>query len=151
MGQRLVRAKNRIREAGVPFEIPEREELPQRLAAVLDAVYAAYTKGWNELSDGVEDLADEAIWLARLIVSLLPDEPEAKGMLALMLYTAARAAARRDAAGAYVPLDSQDTGLWDTRAARASPKACCATPALAAPPAATSSRPRSSPPTPPAG
>lgn len=114
MGQRLVRAKNRIREAGVPFEIPEREELPQRLAAVLDAVYAAYTKGWNELSDGVEDLADEAIWLARLIVSLLPDEPEAKGMLSLMLYTAARAAARRDAAGAYVPLDSQDTGLWDT-------------------------------------
>ncbi|MGV3491785.1 MAG: RNA polymerase sigma factor [Devosia sp.] len=114
MGQRLVRAKNRIREASAAFEIPEREELPERLGAVLDAVYAAYTKSWNELGDGSDELAEEAIWLGRLLVSLLPDEPEAKGMLALMLYTASRADARRDATGAYVPLDRQDTALWDT-------------------------------------
>jgi RNA polymerase sigma-70 factor (ECF subfamily) len=113
MGQRLVRAKNRIREAAAAFEIPERETLPERLGAVLDAIYAAYTKSWNELAEATDDLADEAIWLGRLIVSLLPDEPEAKGMLALMLYTAARAGARRDAGGAYVPLDRQDTSLWD--------------------------------------
>lgn len=112
MGQRLVRAKNRIREVSAAFEIPEREDWPERLGAVLDAIYAAYTKGWNELGDGPEDLADEAIWLGRLIVSLLPDEPEAKGMLALMFYTAARAAARRNA-GTYVPLEQQDTSLWD--------------------------------------
>ena len=114
MGQRLVRAKIRIREAGIPFRVPDPEELPERLAAVLDAIYAAYTKGWNELADeAIPELADEAIWLGRLIVSLLPAEPEAKGMLALMFYTAARSAARRDASGAYVPLERQDTQLWD--------------------------------------
>lgn len=114
MGQRLVRAKTRIHDAGVPFRIPDPEELPERLAAVLDAIYAAYTKGWNEISEDVaQELADEAIWLGHLAVSLLPDEPEAKGMLALMLYTTARRAARRDAGGAYVPLERQDTKLWD--------------------------------------
>jgi RNA polymerase sigma-70 factor, ECF subfamily len=114
MGQRLVRAKTRIRDAGIPFRVPDPEELPERLAAVLDAIYAAYTKGWNEVGDdAVPELADEAIWLGRLVVSLLPDEPEAKGMLALMFYTAARRAARRDAAGAYVPLERQETSLWD--------------------------------------
>ncbi len=114
MGQRLSRAKIRIRDAGIPFRVPDPNELPERLAAVLDAIYAAYTKGWNEVGDdAIPELADEAIWLGRLVVSLLPDEPEAKGMLALMLYTAARRAARRDAAGAYVPLEEQDTSLWD--------------------------------------
>jgi RNA polymerase sigma-70 factor (ECF subfamily) len=114
MGQRLVRAKTRIRDAGIPFRVPDPEELPERLAAVLDAIYAAYTRGWNEVGDdAIPELADEAIWLGRLVVSLLPDEPEAKGMLALMFYTAARRAARRDAAGAYVPLEQQDTSLWD--------------------------------------
>lgn len=114
MGQRLVRAKLRIRDAGIPFRVPDREELPERLGAVLDAIYAAYTRGWSELGDdAIGELADEAIWLGRLVVSLLPDEPEAKGMLALMLYTAARRAARTDAAGAYVPLEGQDTRLWD--------------------------------------
>ena len=114
MGQRLVRAKNRIKDAGVPFRIPEKEELPERLDAVLEAIYAAYAKGWGEFYEGgTPPLADEAIWLGRLVVSLLPDEPEAKGMLALMLYTEARRAARRDAAGAYVPLDEQDVTLWD--------------------------------------
>lgn len=114
MGQRLVRAKTRIRDAGIPLRMPDPPDLPERLAAVLDAVYAAYTKGWNEVGeDAIPELADEAIWLGRLIVSLLPNEPEAKGMLALMFYTTARAAARRDAAGAYVPLEQQDTTLWD--------------------------------------
>ena len=114
MGQRLVRAKTRISDAGIPFRVPEKEELPERLDAVLDAIYAAYAKGWNEIGEaGVPEIADEAIWLGRLVVSLLPDEPEAKGMLALMLYAEARRAARRDAAGAYVPLEQQDTSLWD--------------------------------------
>lgn len=114
MGQRLVRAKTRIRDAGIPFRVPEKEELPERLDAVLDAIYAAYTKGWNEIGDtGTPEMAAEAIWLGRLIVGLMPDQPEAKGMLALMLYTEARRAARRDAAGAYVPLDRQDTVDWD--------------------------------------
>jgi RNA polymerase sigma-70 factor (ECF subfamily) len=114
MGQRLVRAKTRIRDAGIPLRLPDPQELPERLAAVLDAIYAAYNKGWNEVTDDViPELADEAIWLGRLIVSLLPNEPEAKGMLALMLYTAARTAGRRDAAGAYVPFEEQDITLWD--------------------------------------
>lgn len=114
MAQRLVRAKTRIRDAGIPLCMPEPPELPGRLAAVFDAVYAAYTKGWSEVSDdAVPELVDEAIWLGRLLVSLLPNEPEAKGMLALMLYTTARAAARRDPTGAYVPLEQQDTRLWD--------------------------------------
>ena len=114
MGQRLVRAKARIKEAGIPFAIPERDALPERLDAVLEAIYAAYAKGWTEIGDTAADrLADEAIWLARLVVSLLPDEPEAKGMLALMLYTEARRLARRDTGGAYVPLEQQDLTLWD--------------------------------------
>ena len=114
MGQRLVRAKTRIRQAGIPFRVPDRDELPQRLDAVLEAIYAAYSKAWAEIGeDGSSPLADEAIWLARLVVSLMPDEPEAKGMLGLMLYTEARRAARRDAAGTYVPLDGQDVALWN--------------------------------------
>jgi RNA polymerase sigma-70 factor (ECF subfamily) len=113
MGQRLVRAKARIRDAGIPFRVPEADELPDRLDAVLEAIYAAYAKGWGEVEEGsTSPLAAEAIWLGRLVVSLLPDEPEAKGMLALMLYAEARRAARRDAAGAYVPLEDQDTSLW---------------------------------------
>jgi RNA polymerase sigma-70 factor, ECF subfamily len=116
MGQRLVRAKTRIRDTGIPFRVPEREELPERLDAVLEAIYAAYTKGWAEIGDtGSEALADEAIWLGQLVVSLLPDEPEAKGMLALMLYAEARRPTRRSMDGAYVPLEQQDTGLWDHR------------------------------------
>ncbi len=114
MGQRLVRAKIRIRDAGIPFRIPEREELPERLGAVLDAVYATYTKGWTEIGNAAgPPLAGEALWLGRLIVSLLPQEPEARGMLALMLYAEARRGARRTADGAYVPLEEQDMSLWD--------------------------------------
>jgi RNA polymerase sigma-70 factor (ECF subfamily) len=114
MGQRLGRAKTRIRDAGIPFSVPEREELGERLGTVLDAIYAAYSKGWNEVGDaGAPEMADEAVWLGRLVVSLLPSEPEAKGLLALMLYAEARRSARRNAKGAYVPLEEQDIGLWD--------------------------------------
>jgi RNA polymerase sigma-70 factor (ECF subfamily) len=114
MGQRLSRAKTRTRDAGIPFRIPEKEELPERLQAVLDAIYAAYSKGWNEVGEaGVPEIADEAIWLGQLVASLMPEEPEAKGMLALMFHAEARRAARRDTAGAYVPLEEQDTTCWD--------------------------------------
>lgn len=114
MGQRLVRAKSRIKDAGIPFRVPEKADLPERLDGVLEAIYAAYLKGWAEIGEtGSPQLADEAIWLGRLAVSLLPGEPEAKGMLALMLYTQARRRARRASNGAYVPLEEQDVALWD--------------------------------------
>ncbi|MBN9303656.1 MAG: RNA polymerase subunit sigma-70 [Devosia sp. 67-54] len=114
MGQRLVRAKTRIRDAGIPFRIPDKEELGERMQAVLDAIYAAYAKGWNEVGQqGVPEIAGEALWLGRLVVSLMPTEPEPKGMLALMYYAESRRAARRAANGAYVPLEEQDTSLWD--------------------------------------
>lgn len=116
MGQRLVRAKSRIRLAGIPFRIPDRDELPDRLDAVLAAIYAAYTTGWADAGEsGPSLLADEAIWLGELVVSLMPDEPEARGMLALMLYAEARRPARRDASGAFVPLAEQQTDRWDRR------------------------------------
>jgi RNA polymerase sigma-70 factor (ECF subfamily) len=114
MGQRLVRAKARILDAGIQFRVPEQEELPERLDAVLDAIYAAYSKGWGEIGDSLTPvLAGEAIWLGRLVVSLLPQQPETKGMLALMFYAEARRPARRSASGTYVPLEEQDIGLWD--------------------------------------
>ena len=113
MGQRLVRAKARIRDAGIPFSVPDPGELPERLAAVLEAIYAAYARGWRELGDGAPRLAEEAIWLGQVVVGLIPDEPEAKGMLALMLYAEARRSARRTDDGAFVPLEAQDVALWD--------------------------------------
>lgn len=115
LSQRLVRAKARIRDAGLSFSLPEAEDLAPRLEAVLDAVYAAFGAGWDGLDtlDDPEALTGEAIWLARLLVLLLPKEPEPKGLLALMLYCAARRGARRDAQGRFVPLDRQDARLWD--------------------------------------
>jgi RNA polymerase sigma-70 factor (ECF subfamily) len=118
MGQRLVRAKTKIRQAAIPFRLPEADELRDRLDAVAGAIYAVFTEGWSD-PGGTEarrrDLAEEGIWLGRLAVSLLPDEAEALGLLALMLHAEARRGARRDAAGDYVPLDVQDPGLWDAR------------------------------------
>jgi RNA polymerase sigma-70 factor (ECF subfamily) len=119
MGQRLSRAKAKIRHAGVPFRIPEREELPERLGVVLEAIYAAFSHGWSEaFSDDPRgrDLAEEAIWLGRLVVALAPREPEAQGLLALMLYAHSRRAARRSAEGRYVPLSDQNVALWDEAA-----------------------------------
>jgi RNA polymerase sigma-70 factor (ECF subfamily) len=116
MGQRLVRAKNKIRQAGIPFRIPEREELPGRLDTVLDAIYAAFAEGWTD-PGGTDvarrDLAEEAIFLSRLVTELLPQEPEALGLLALMLHAEARRRGRRNAQGEYVPLAEQDPQLWD--------------------------------------
>jgi RNA polymerase sigma-70 factor (ECF subfamily) len=111
MGQRLVRAKAKIRQAGIPLRVPERAEMPERLDAVLAAIYAAFAGGW--LDAARRNLAEEALWLGRLVVSLLPDEPEALGLLALMLHAEARHPARRGEAGAYVPLAEQDTTRWD--------------------------------------
>jgi RNA polymerase sigma-70 factor, ECF subfamily len=116
MAQRLVRAKTKIREAGIPFHVPERSELAGRLDAVLEAIYAAYSEGWSD-PGGTDarrrNLADEAIWLGRLVASLLPDEPEALALLALMLYAHSRREARRDDDGEYVPLAEQDPARWD--------------------------------------
>jgi RNA polymerase sigma-70 factor (ECF subfamily) len=116
MGQRLVRAKAKIRESGIPFRVPEREDLAERLPFVLDAIYAAYAEGWSDPAGtdaSARAMADEAIWLGRLAAMLLPDQAEALGLLALMLHSHARRAARRDASGEFVPLSEQDTGLWD--------------------------------------
>jgi RNA polymerase sigma-70 factor (ECF subfamily) len=116
MSQRLVRAKTKIRVARIPFRIPERAELPERLDAVLDAIYATFTEGWTDAAGtdvARRDLAEEAIFLATLVVELLPSEPEALGLLALLLHAEARRSARRDADGEYVPLAAQDTTLWD--------------------------------------
>lgn len=116
MGQRLSRAKTRIRQAGIPFRLPERHELGGRLDAVLAAIYATFAEGWSDPA-GTDarrrNLAGEGIWLGRLAASLLPDAPEALGLLALMLHADARRAARRSADGSYVPLGDQDPAQWD--------------------------------------
>jgi predicted RNA polymerase sigma factor len=115
MSQRLVRAKAKIRDAGITFELPKLEELPTRLAAVLAAIYAAYTHAWETVDGGdsrQQGLAEEAIWLARLCVQLAPQEPEGRGLLALMLYCESRRDARRTINGSYIPLLQQDTRLW---------------------------------------
>jgi len=116
MGKRLVRAKDKIRQAGIPFRIPGREELPARLGAVLDAIYAAFAEGWIDAAGtdvARRDLTAEALFLARLITELLPQEPEALGLLALLLHAEARRPARRNAQGEYVPLAEQNLALWD--------------------------------------
>jgi RNA polymerase sigma-70 factor (ECF subfamily) len=115
MGQRLVRAKTKIRQARIAFEIPDASLLQQRLSAVLSAIYAAYGDGWEDAAGADAHrigLADEAIWLARVLRELLPDEPEVRGLLALMLHCEARRPARRDADGRYVPLADQDCRRW---------------------------------------
>jgi RNA polymerase sigma-70 factor (ECF subfamily) len=118
MAQRLVRAKARIKEAGIPFRVPERAELGERLSAVLEAIYAAYSEGWGDpagLDSRRTTLAGEAIWLGRLLSALMPGEAEPQSLVALMLFAEARRGARRDAEGNYVPLGDQDTALWDNR------------------------------------
>jgi len=109
MAKRLVRAKRKIRDAGVAFQIPQPEDLGPRLSAVLEAVYGAFSRDWL----GAGALAEEALYLASLLVDLLPQEPEALGLAALIAYTASREEARV-LDGVFVPLEEQDTSKWDT-------------------------------------
>ena len=115
MGQRLVRAKRRIRDAGIAFAIPKTEDVPERLSAVLSAIYAAYGTAWDDVAGADQrlvGLSEEAIWLARLTVKLTPGEPEALGLLAMMLHCEARRAARRGPDGGFIALHDQDVTLW---------------------------------------
>jgi RNA polymerase sigma-70 factor (ECF subfamily) len=115
MGQRLFRAKTKIRDGGIQFEIPQERDLPERLDAVLEAIYAAFGISWDDMF-GIDprgrDLAEEAIWLARVLLQLMPSEAEVQGLLALMLHSEARRSARRALDGRYVPLSEQDPKQW---------------------------------------
>jgi RNA polymerase sigma-70 factor (ECF subfamily) len=116
LAQRLVRAKRKIRDAGIPYRVPPRELLPERLGGVLRVLYLVFNEGYAASSgDSVvrRELTAEAIRLARLVVSLLPDEPEATGLLALMLLHDARREARTTPEGDLVLLEDQDRGQWD--------------------------------------
>ena len=116
MAQRLVRAKNKIRVAGVRLMIPDQSAITDGVDAVLDAIYSIYTTAWSQTSDGdiqQGNLAEEALWLTQLLSQLAPHEPEVFGLLALMLYAESRRAARHDAQGNYVPLQEQDHKRWD--------------------------------------
>ncbi|HYZ67961.1 MAG TPA: DUF6596 domain-containing protein [Mycobacterium sp.] len=115
MAQRLVRAKKRIRDAGIPFVLPERKDLAERLPAVLEAVYGAYAIDWQMAPRGepIESLSAEALHLALVLAELLPEEPEVLGLAALVCLAEARRPARRAADGSFIPLDEQDTTLWD--------------------------------------
>jgi RNA polymerase sigma factor (sigma-70 family) len=115
MSQRLVRAKTKIRDAGIPFRVPEPSEWEERMSFVLDAIYAAYTTGWESLIETGSThraLAAEAIALGRMLVQSMPGESEAHGLLGLMLHCEARRGARYTSDGEFVPLDQQDTALW---------------------------------------
>jgi RNA polymerase sigma factor (sigma-70 family) len=115
MSQRLVRAKNKIRDAAIPFRVPDPPEWNDRISFVLDAIYSAYTTGWESLMDVSSThhaLAGDAIAIGRTLVQLMPAEPEALGLLALMLHCEARRAARYAGNGEYVPLDQQDPARW---------------------------------------
>src|ERR1043165_8511391 len=115
IGQRLVRAKTKIRQTRIAFEIPTADQIPERLKAVLNAIYAAYGNSWEDASGAdqrVTELGDEAIGLARVLREQIPDDPEVRGLLALMLYCEARRPARRSAGGRFVPLSEQDPKDW---------------------------------------
>jgi RNA polymerase sigma-70 factor (ECF subfamily) len=116
MAQRLVRAKSKIRQARIPYRVPDAEDLPARVDAVLAVIYLVFNEGYAASSGAAlirRELCAEAIRLGRLLVELLPGEPEARGLLALMLLTDARRAARIDAGGEMVLLEDQDRARWD--------------------------------------
>lgn len=115
LGQRLSRAKTKIREAQISFDLPPSHRLADRMDALLDAIYLAYGSGWNDIEGSDlkrKGLALEAIELGRILTAFMPGHAEAKGLLALMLHCQARVKARRDGE-AYVPLAEQDPALWD--------------------------------------
>lgn len=119
LGQRLARAKRAIKANNLSFDAAlddDTDVTSERLAAVLDAIYAAFGTGWADVA-GAEDLrhglANEALWLGRLVAARCPDHPEAHGLLALMLFAQSRRAARRSASDRFVPLSEQDTSRWD--------------------------------------
>lgn len=115
MGQRLFRAKTKIRRGGIQFEIPQEPDLRERLDAVLEAIYAAFGIGWDDMVGADQrgrDLAEEAIWLSRVLLQLMPREAEVQGLLALMLHCEARRLARRGPDGRYIPLSGQDPKQW---------------------------------------
>jgi RNA polymerase sigma-70 factor (ECF subfamily) len=119
MAQRLVRAKRKIHNAGIPYVIPPAHQLPDRTAAVLAVLYLLFNEGYSASSGADlmrQGLSAEAIRLARTLAELMPDEPEALGLLALLLLHDARRAARADERGDLIPLDEQDRSLWDTDA-----------------------------------
>jgi predicted RNA polymerase sigma factor len=119
MAQRLVRVKRKIKEAVIPFELPSRSDMAARLEAVLEAIYGAFSIGWEQVESAEEadddNLADEARYLADLLARLLPDDAEVLGLAACISLSNARRAARVSADGAYVPLESQDTTRWDAK------------------------------------
>jgi RNA polymerase sigma-70 factor, ECF subfamily len=116
LAQRIVRAKAKIRDAGIPYRIPTSAELPDRLRPVLAVLYLVFNEGYAATAGDElvrEDLCDEAIRLGRTLAELMPDEPEVIGLLALMLLIAARRPARTDLDGVLVPLPAQDRARWD--------------------------------------
>ena len=114
MATRLVRAKKRIKAAGIPFRIPDRADLPTRMTSVLEAVYGTYVIDWAT-GPQARQLPSEALHLAEVLATLVPDDPEARGLAALIELSAARTPARVDADGRFVPLADQDPSLWDPR------------------------------------
>jgi RNA polymerase sigma-70 factor (ECF subfamily) len=112
MANRLVRAKKRIKTAGIPFRIPDRADLPARMTSVLEAVYGAYVIDWAT-GPQARRLPSEALHLAEVLATLVPGDPEARGLAALIELSAARAPARADADGRLVPLAEQDPSLWN--------------------------------------
>jgi RNA polymerase sigma-70 factor, ECF subfamily len=116
LGQRLWRAKTKIRDANIPFEVPDAAELPERLHAVLEALYGAFGIAWEDATGAdaqLSNLRDEALFLGRLVARLLPDQAEPLGLCALMLFSHARTRSRRNSEGEYVPLLKQDASTWD--------------------------------------
>jgi predicted RNA polymerase sigma factor len=115
MATRLVRAKKRIKAARIPFRIPDRTHLPARMNAVLEAVYGAYVIDWATTGPQARQVPSEALHLAEVLTKLVPGDPEAHGLAALVQLSASRARARLDADGRFIPLPDQDTSLWDAQ------------------------------------